>query len=208
MPISRLRILWPWTLSVLLILAGCGTTNILVSQWSNPAYTSPSFKTIMVSGASAQTSIRRNFEDQFVAQLKAAGFDAVASYRYIPESETVDEANVRQTAQKVGADAAFVTRLVGTEQRTQVMPGYYPAPFFGFYGGYGYGLYGGPYVYCYDVYTSETTLYDVAKNEIVWTATLKSIEPDNIDEAIKRYVEAVISALSEKNLLRKGPRSE
>jgi len=203
MPMSRLRIFWPCTLVILLILTGCAATNILVNQWNNPAYASPSFKRIMVSAAGAQTSIRRNFEDQFVAQLKAAGLDAVASYPYIPEGEKVDESNVRQAAQKAGADAAFITRLVGTQERTQVMPGYYPAPFFGFYGGYGYGFYGGPYVYSYDVYTSETTLYDVAKNDMVWTATLKSIEPDNIDEAIKRYVDTVINALSEKHLLGK-----
>ena len=51
MPMSRLRIVWPWTLAALLILAGCAATNILVNQWNNPAYTSPSFKRIMVSAA-------------------------------------------------------------------------------------------------------------------------------------------------------------
>src|SRR5262245_1619930 len=51
-----------------LILAGCSSTE-LVNQWSNPAYTSASFKRILVIGVTQQASIRRNFEDAFVAQL-------------------------------------------------------------------------------------------------------------------------------------------
>src|SRR4030095_4542256 len=55
-----------------LTLAACASTDI-VKQWCNPAYTSPSFKKVMVVGVTKQASIRRSFEDEFVAQLKAAG---------------------------------------------------------------------------------------------------------------------------------------
>ena len=61
-------------------LAACASTE-LVNQWSNPAYTSPSFKKVMVIGVTKQASIRRTFEDEFVAQLKAAGVNAIPSYR-------------------------------------------------------------------------------------------------------------------------------
>ena len=73
-----------------LMFAGCASTE-LVNQWSNPAYTSPSFKRIMVIAVTKQASIRRNFEDEFVAQLKAAGVDAVPSYQYIPDEGQVEE---------------------------------------------------------------------------------------------------------------------
>jgi len=36
-------------------------------------------------GVSKQPSIRRTFEGEFVAKLKATGVDAVPSYRYVPE---------------------------------------------------------------------------------------------------------------------------
>ena len=52
-------------------LAACASTD-LVNQWSNPAYTSPSFKKVMVIGVTKQSGLRRTFEDEFVAQLKAA----------------------------------------------------------------------------------------------------------------------------------------
>jgi hypothetical protein len=198
-------------LSVLVVIfafaAGCATTKGIVSQWSNPAYTSTSFKTIMVIGVSGQTSIRRNFEDEFVAQLNAAGFKAVPSYRYIPENEKMEESKLKQMAQQMGADAAIITRLAHVEQRMETSLGYYsPFPAFGFYGWSSfawYGWYPPPRLYRYDVYTSETTLYDVAKNEVIWTGTINTTEADDVSKAIKTYVETVIKALDEKNILKK-----
>jgi len=195
-------------LFALVAFAGCSATEKIVSQWSNPAYASLSFKRIIVIGVSGQTSIRRNFEDLFVAQLKAAGYDAVPSYRYVAEDEKFEQAKLKQTAQAAGADGTIVTRLAHVEHRTEVSPGYYnPFPVFGFYGWSSfawYGLYEPPRFYGYEVYTSETTLYDVAKNELVWAGTIRTSEPDDVNKAIKGYVETVIKALNEKNLLRKG----
>jgi hypothetical protein len=87
-----------------------------------------------------------------------------------------------------------------------VFPGYYdPYPAYGLYGWYSSAWYGGfytpPRVYTYPVYYSETTLCDVEKDEIVWTGTIRTIDPENLDEAIEDYVNAVIEALKEKHLL-------
>jgi hypothetical protein len=60
-----------------------------------------------------------------------------------------------------------------------------------------------PSVYRYKEYVSETTLYDVVKNDVVWTGTIKTTEPENVRTAIKSYVEAVMKVLDEKNLIRK-----
>ncbi|MGH7824536.1 MAG: hypothetical protein ACREQ7_05095 [Candidatus Binatia bacterium] len=203
----------PSRLSFLLILfavlslAGCATKRI-ISQWSNPAYTPPSlsFKKIMVIGATDQAAIRRNFEDEFVSELKAAGVDAVPSYRYIPENGKVAEARLKEAVQESAAGAVIMTRLVRVEERTEVSPGYFdPFPAFRLYGWYSSAWYGGfyvpPRVYRYPVFFSETTLYDVVKDEVVWTGTMRTIDPENVNEAIENYVQTVIEALKEKNIL-------
>jgi len=195
-------------LSAALALGGCATSNQLVSQWSNPGYVSPSFKRIMVGGSGGEKAIRRNFEDEFVLQLKAAGIDAVPSYRYLPEEDNLDEAKLKKAAKEAGADAVILARSVGVEQRTEYRDDYYsyphPAAAFGFFGhrfGASWFLPGPRSVRHYDVYTSEATLYDVAKNEVVWSGTLKTVQPDNFSAAIKDYVEKVVKALKEKKLL-------
>jgi hypothetical protein len=190
--------------SVTLTLSACSTASPIVSEWRNPAYALGPFKRIMVGGLSRETSVRRNVEDEFVIQLRAAGIDALASYRYIPEDEGIDENNLKQSAQKARADAALFARSVKMEQKTNYGPTY-PNLSFGIFGsnvGASWsGLSGAPGAYRYNEYTSEATLYDVAKNEVVWTGTIKTTEPENVQTAIKSYVEAVMKALDAQNLL-------
>ena len=191
-----------------LLLAGCSAATPIVSEWRNPAYTSGSFQRVMVGGLGEDTSVRRNFEDEFVAQLRAAGVDALPSYRFIPENEKIDENRIKEAAQKANADAALFVRLIQVEEKTQYGPGYSPYTSFGIFGSHvgasWHGLGGAPSVYRYNEYVSETTLYDMGKNDVVWTATIKTTEPENVRTAIRSYVEAVMKTLQEKNLIRKS----
>ena len=192
-------------LTAMLFLTGCASTPMLVSEWSNPAYKSPSFKKITVSCLDGHASIRRNCEDEFVSQLRAAKIDALPSYRGLPDDAKLDESKVKQLAKEAGADGALIVRSVTVEQKTEVSPNYFPTPGFGIFGrnvsATWYGWYGAPRVYRYEEYTSEVTLNDLTKNEVVWTGTLKTTAPENVDAAIKTYVQNVIKALNEKNLL-------
>jgi hypothetical protein len=188
-------------------LSGCAATNPVISEWRNPAYSSTDFKRILVSAPGFATSIRRNREDEFVARLRAAGDDASASYARIPD-ENPDEPNIKQAAQKLGADAALVVRPLQVERRTDYGPSYFPAPWFGYYGPHfganWYGWYGAPSVYRYNEYTSEATLHDIAKNEVVWSGTIRTSEVDDMRKATKNYVDAVMRALNDENLLAKS----
>ena len=202
----------PWriaaSLIVLLTFSGCSTATPIVSEWRNPAYASGSFKRIMIGGLGGDTSVRRNFEDEFVTELRGAGVDALPSYRFIPENEKVDETKLKEAARKAGADALLFARLIQAEQKSQYGPSYFPYTSFGIFGSHvgasWSGLGGAPSVYRYNEYVSETTLYDTGKNEVVWTGTIKTTEPENVRTAIKSYVGAVMKTLEEKNLIRKG----
>jgi hypothetical protein len=192
-------------LTALSFLTGCASTPMLVSEWRNPAYQSPYFKRIAVSCLDGHASIRRNCEDEFVSQLRAEGIDALPSYHSLPDDAKLDESKVKQLAKDAGADGALIVRSVGVEQKTEVSPNYFPTPGFGIFGRnvsatWG-GWYGPPRVYRYEEYTSEATLNDLRKNEVVWTGTLRTTAPENVNVAIKTYVQNVIKALKEKNLL-------
>lgn len=200
------RRLLGFALAFTFLATGCASTTRLVNQWSSPEYAAPRFEKIMVIGITRQPSMRRAFEDEFVTRLKATGVDAVPSYRFIPEDGPVEETRLHEAVKQAGADATLMTRLVQVEKKTRVTPGIYqPAPAaFGFYPGYAgawYGYYEPPAVYQYDVYISETSLYDVKKNQLVWSGTVETEEPRNIRKAISRYVDTVIDALKARNLL-------
>ena len=187
-----------------LTLAACASTE-LVNQWSNPAYTSPSFKKIMVIGVTKQAGIRRTFEDEFVAQLKAAGVSAIPSYLYIPQDGPVGEAVLKQALKEAGADAVMITRLVGVQKKTEIAPGYYPPdPAMAVHPLYTTAwndYYEPPIVYQSEVYTSETSLYDTLKNQVVWRGTAQTTAPGNLSQEIKNYAGIVISALKDKKFI-------
>ena len=200
-----MRLALPLALVTLVLAAsGCATTRV-VHQWTSPDSASVSFKKFLVIAISKQPGIRRSFEDEFVAKLKAMGLDAVPSYGFITEDGPVEEPQLREAVEKAGADATLVTRLVRVERKYSVDYGYYHPPLvgFGFYRGYAAawaGYYDPATVYPYDVFISETSLYDTAKSQLVWSGTVETL-PQSISKDISRYVDAVIEALRAKNLL-------
>jgi hypothetical protein len=187
-------------------LNGCSTATPIVSEWRNPAPTSGSFRRLMIGGPSGDASVRRNFEDEFVAQLAAIGAEALASYRYMPENEVTNENNLKQAAQKAGADGLLFMRSASVEEKTNY-PAIGPGISFGIFGsnvGAAWsGISGTSGPYRYNEYTSETALYDVAKNELVWTGTVKTKEATNVQAAIRSYVQTITKALAAQNLFAK-----
>ena len=192
---------------VLLAVGGCSSAAQVVSQWRDPEYTAPpDVKRIMVVGVSKQAGIRRKFEDVFVERLKEEGIDAVQSYLYIPEDGPVPEDRLQDAVRQANADATLVTRLVRVERQTEVVPGYYSPPPVrpGWYPGYAgawTGYYEPPRVYQRDVYISETSLWDLKRNRMVWTSTVKTDAIDNVDKAIEQYVKTVVKALGRDHVL-------
>lgn len=181
------------------------TSTQLVQQWSNPAYTPSSLKKVMVIGVTKQASIRRSFEDEFVAQLKAAGVNATPSYLTIPQDGPVGEAILTRALKEAGADAVIITRLVRVQQKTEIAPGYYPPdPGMAVHPLYTTAwndYYEPPIVYHSVLYTCETVLYDTSKNRVVWKGMAQTDSRGNIRQEIKDYAEAVIGALKEKKLI-------
>ena len=191
--------------------SGCAPPPRILAQWTHPDYVprkqeAPALanKQVMVIGISRQDSIRRNFEDNFVSHLRATGVKAVPSYRYMKEPGPVPEERLNEAVKRAGAEAVIMTRLVAVEGRRQVSPGLHRPGFYPWYRWGWQGFYEPPRVYYYDVFLSETSVYDLATNEVIWTGTVRTTDPRDLDREIRNYVETVISALGEQNLIRTG----
>jgi len=190
-----------------LLVGGCATTTPIVSEWRNPAYASASFTRIMIGALGGDAGTQRNFEDEFITQLRAAGTDGVASYRLISDVDAVDESRIRDAARNAGVDGLILAKLLRVEEKTEYSGPYFPSTWFGIFGSHGgvsmSGLGGTPTAYRYNEYTSEMTLLDFVKNELVWTATTVTRQTVSGENAIKSTVQAVVKALAENNLLRR-----
>jgi hypothetical protein len=203
-----MKTMFLWIIGIIVCpfaLGACSSTTPIVSEWGNPARASSAFQRLMIVGPSGDASVQRNFEDEFVAQLAAMRVEALASYRYMPDAGETSENMLKQAAQEARADGLLLMRPVRVEEKTNYPPVGPPISFGIFGSNVGaewYGIPGASGPYRYNEYTSETALYDVARNDLVWTGTIKGKEPANVQTAIKSYVEAVIKALRGKNLIR------
>jgi hypothetical protein len=191
---------------IALALEGCSTATPIVTQWRNPAQTSISFQRLLIAGPSGDASVQRNFEDEFTTQLAAVGVEALPSYRYMPEIGETSENMLKQAAREARADGLLLMRPVKVEQKTSY-PAIGPGISFGIFGSNAgaewSGIPGASGPTRYNEYTSETALYDVAKNDLIWTGTVRTTEPRDVQTAIKSYVQTVTKALAEQNLLPK-----
>jgi hypothetical protein len=192
--------------AIALLVAACSSGPSMLAEWQNPAYSSGAFKKIMVAGPTGNDARQRTVEDELANQLREQGIDAVPSYQVIPNDQDVDDNTVKEAAQKAGADGVLSVRTVNRDERAEP-PTVMPYTWLGYFGGnFGVSM-GGPTVGSYGrryyEYTSETQLYDVRKNELVWTGTTKTSEyPEDTRAGIRSFAEAVVKELDKKNLVR------
>jgi hypothetical protein len=192
-------------LLIALLLAGCAASR-LTSQWKSPDMTAGQVRKVLVVGVSDYPSIRRVFEDEFVAQLRSAGLTAAPSYRFIAQDGQPDAAALAKAAEEAGAQATLVTRLVGVEQVTD----FTPAPYWSMWPWVGYAGWlpapGGSFVigptpYQYDVVVAETNLYLQPGGKLLWSGMTRTVAPQDVSRETQRFAKLIIESLNKQGIL-------
>ena len=188
--------------STVLIL-GCGGTRLTKTQ-VDETRRGTQVKDILVIGIADKKETRELFERKFVAQLTAAGVEAVSSSSAIPMPRDLKlEKDVILKAVKVnGNDAVIITHLTGLKKsesfnRTGRI-----------YGGY-YSYYGYVYDYVHDTgfYSGhvdvrlETNLYDVTTEKLLWSGESETKDVKSARKMIDDLLALVIRDLRKNGLL-------
>ena len=108
----------------------------MVKAWVYPEHGPLQFESVMALVLVQDSLVRRNGEDELVRQIRDA--QAVASYTVLPEQELADEDRVREAVAGSGVEGIVVMRPVYDRNETTYVPGTYPAPYYSFYGYYGW----------------------------------------------------------------------
>jgi hypothetical protein len=189
---------------VAVLLGACASTS-LVNEWKSPDATGAPLRKVMVVGITKQPSVRRVFEDEFVARLQAAGVAAIPSYSVIGEDGQVDKPQLESAVTKVGADGVLITRLVRQEQMTQATGGYYgpvaPGGLHGWYSSAWVGYYDPPTVYQYDVVTLETSVFGTGDAKLLWSGTTETFAPSDLKKETAAFADLIIGALRKQKVI-------
>ena len=155
---------------VLLSAGGCSSLRVL-ETWNKPAMQGHRYQKILILGIARNENYRNMFEDIVAAELRRNQVSAVQSYTVIPElnPDKTTRAEVIAAVRASGCDAVLTTRplSVGDSSVTQ-----------GGQGGYIYGA--APMASHYDFLQArlQSSLFDAATEEVVWSSTIKTFDAD------------------------------
>ena len=186
----------------LLVLTSCAATT-MSAVWKDPNYQGGKLKKVLVVGVAKDDVIRRLFEDEFTARLKAHGTDAYPSYSLIPSTAMLDEDTVNAKIENLGMDAVLVTRFVNKKKETVYTPGttYYSGGWYNWYSrGYGYAASPGYYTE-YEVISLSTNIYETQTGKMIWSGMSDTVTGGSAETEIKELIDVITKSLSANELI-------
>lgn len=183
-------------------LGACSTTQI-VTSWKDPSFAGPPLKKVMVMGISRQATVRRVFENTFVASLGEAGVAAVASHASLPQDGPPDREAVAQAVREAAVDGIIVSRVIGREREVRRDTQLELVPMRSLHPGLGRA-----WVRVYEPreieivrLVAETTVYRASDGLLLWSGMTESLEPSNWETATKGFARSAIEGLKQAAVL-------
>jgi len=184
------------------LFTGCLATEV-TSTWKDSSYRG-SPKKILVYAVLNNQMQRRVFEDEFVAHFKYRGINAVPGYEVFPGEELVKKEVLKEKLVSEGFDTLLLSRVTGTRKEQVVVTAYQPS-YAGSYQGYYSAGYSSSYSSSYmveDYYaTTETSLFDVASEKMIWSGVGDTWIKDKDQKMIKDYVALMMEAVRKSKVL-------
>lgn len=185
-----------------IIIAACASASKPLGQWRDPGF-SGKFDSMLVIGVTTRSTRRRVFEDKFVEALQADEVEAVPSYSLITSTMDLSRVAVSKAIEGKNLDAVLITRMVGIrDQETYQRPGGQDETmnYFTYYDNALEQTSDGYYSQ-FRVFTLETSLYDAASGEMVWSMQSEIMDASRPRHVIEEQIKLTISMIKSQGLL-------
>ena len=210
----------------LLLLSSCATVTTINGTWTEPGAVAQKFHSIVVLGLANDLIIRSTVEKSIINELTKAGYHAVAGSTLLPTSlidinsdGKLDKGAAElivNTLKASGVDGALIFTFKDIQELTSYVPGtatYIPAVgayrFRGYYGGMYNNVYGGGYsqtpgYYVQNLnYVVTTSFYNVANEQLIWSAQSVTMDPSSLADFSASYGSALVKSFIESGVVRK-----
>jgi hypothetical protein len=178
--------------------AACASTK-LTSTWRDPAIGPLQFRKVVGIALTADATLRRLAEDEFVRAVGAT--QGVAGYTLIPDDELRDRERARARLEAAGVDGAVVFRLASVEQRERWVPPTTYGTMWGYWGQVGPMVYEPGYLATDQYVQVETAAYSVSDARLVWAGRSQTINPSSAEDLIDDVVRVSVEALRAEQLI-------
>jgi hypothetical protein len=194
-----------------LALAGCSTTQV-DATWLNPAFAGRKLEgPVLVVGVARDATVRRLYEDEMVAALKARGI--AASPSYLAATAPLDEraadpllAAARAQGARYVVSSALIDRQTETRVVQTATPAWGVSGFSGWYGAwYGFSVPVRTDVQTFTTLIGETAVTQAANGQVEWTARTSTNPPRSAERGTQDFVAAIIAAMQRAGLVGAAP---
>jgi len=188
-------------------MAGCASSE-LVDIWSDSSFQPPSLNKMLVISASKNSVQRRIWEDAFSVELARRGVAATPSYRLFPDA-VPDTNQVKQIVESNSFDGLLVCRRLSPETNPQYTQGYVTTE-----QGMRYDRRTERFVTYFrdidhagyvDSQKVDIRIIDVwatrHEEQMIWSATSKTPEPNSVQEVRPEIVKLVMSELIKRRII-------
>ncbi|RBW56666.1 hypothetical protein DS884_14505 [Tenacibaculum sp. E3R01] len=203
-------------LLIAISLNSCNTTE-LVEQWKNPEIDNLSISKVLIVGLTPNIKTRRKFENQLKKELESRGIEAVISLDVFEpsfriEKKSKEELKVIENILTTNYfDAVLLSKVKGVENRVIYSKNYISKEsldikFKEDYYNHQEIIENPKYYEKYKIYNAETSLYCICPTkdrELIWKGSIDIIDPKSVDKTVDDYINLLMIALEEQNLLRK-----
>jgi hypothetical protein len=191
-------------------LVACGPSQKITSSWKNPQIDPvPRYTKLFITAMVPNQNYRSIIERDLEAAAVAHGLKTVSDMDIFPTTFSKENAPTKEEVLKkvraAGADAILTISLVDKTSETRYVPGttaFTPHMGFGGFGGYygyayGYGsMYSTPGYYTEDkTYFMEARIFDVATENMIWSAQSEAYNPSKIEKFSKEYTALLVERM-------------
>lgn len=168
------------TFIILLTLAGCASLKELES-WRKTTIREQRYQKVMIIAIARDENLRKMIENILVDELAKGQVTAEASHTIVPDLEKTDRERFIAAVRAAGCDAVLVGRALAKGNTNVTQDG--PV-------GYVYGA-GAKASFDFVNATLQTSLFDAASEELLWSATFKTFDADreaHVSRELGRYL--------------------
>jgi hypothetical protein len=182
--------------SFIFLVAACTGTDLTETR-VHDAYKGQTMSNILVIAVTGNEHNRRSYERKFVAHLKSAGVEAVASEKSIPMPGDLKlkKEPILNAVNQYKNDAVIITQLVGKEADDIYQRGGVTR-----HGYFGYTRNPG-YSSTITKVRLETNLYDSETGKLIWSGLSKTLSKDSADRIMNEVIKAVIANMQKNKLI-------
>ena len=194
-------------LAITVFVSAFATTSIEES-WRDKNYQAPTQQKVLVVALASRETVRKAFENSFVAQLEQQGILAVASNQWIPDGSQLSRESLRPLLKRNGITTVLSSSIKGVETASTYQPEQQVGPDDNLFRNFDtYQVYSssgqhetGSYNELTE-YLLETNLFSASNEKLSWSVVTRSSQPKTLEKTIDNVVSAVIKQAKKDGVL-------